>query len=76
MARAARVQNESGWYHVINCGIDRSNIYRDTRDRKHFLELLEKASGMHMVEVHGYVLMGNHYHLIVRVPEGNLSQAM
>jgi putative transposase len=76
MARPLRIQNEGGWYHVINRGIDRGSIYRDARDRRHFLELLEAASGMHMVEVHGYVLMGNHYHLILRVPEGNLSQAM
>lgn len=76
MARPLRIQNEGGWYHVINRGIDRSSIYRDERDRKHFLEVLENASGMQMLEVHGFVLMGNHYHLIVRVPEGNLSQAM
>ncbi len=57
MARPLRIQNDGGWYHVINRGIDRSSIYRDQRDRKHFLELLETASGMHMLEVHGYVFL-------------------
>ena len=76
MARALRVQHKGGWYHVVNRGIDRGSIYRDERDREHFVQLLEAVSGRYGLEVHGYVLMGNHYHLILRVPEGNLSQGM
>lgn len=76
MARALRIQHKGGWYHVVNRGIDRGAIYRDERDREHFVKLLEKVSGRYELEVQGYVLMGNHYHLILRVPEGNLSQGM
>lgn len=76
MARALRIQHKDGWYHVVNRGIDRGNIYRDERDREHFVHLLEEVSRRYWLEVHGYVLMGNHYHLILRVPEGNLSQGM
>ena len=61
---------------MVNRGIDRAAIYRDKGDRAHFVELLGAVSGRHMLEVHGYILMGNHYHLILRVPEGNLSQGM
>lgn len=28
------------------------------------------------VRVHAYVLMNNHYHLVVETPEGNLSRAI
>lgn len=76
MARPLRIQHQGGWYHVLNRGIDRGDIFRDDRDRAHFVQLLEVVGGRHGMEVHGYVLMGNHYHLIVRVPEGNLSQGM
>jgi len=41
----------------------------------HFLDLLGEMSERYGVEVHAYVLMGNH-HLIVRTPEGNASAAM
>jgi len=76
MARPLRMQHPGGWYHVVNRGINRGSIYRDDRDREHFVQLLEAVSGRHGLEVHGYVLMENHYHLIVRVPEGNLSRGM
>ena len=61
---------------MVNRGIDRAEIYRDDRDRQHFFGLLEGIGERYGMEVHGYVLMGNHYHLILRVPEGNLSQGM
>ena len=76
MTRPLRVQRKGGWYHIVNRGIDRSIIYRDDRDREHFLELLGTTTTQLCLEIHGYVLMDNHYHLIVRVPEGNLSQCM
>jgi len=76
MARRLRIQNASGWYHVINRGIDRQGIYRNDRDCEHFVKLLGEMSARYGVEVHAYVLMGNHYHLVVRVMDGNLSGAM
>ena len=41
-----------GWYHVINRGIERRAIYRDERDREHFLERLGEARG-NWGRVHG-----------------------
>jgi REP element-mobilizing transposase RayT len=76
MTRPLRIQHKGGWYHVVNRGIDRADIYRDDRDKEHFLELLESVAAHLFLEIHGYVLMDNHYHLILRVPEGNLSQGM
>lgn len=76
MARPLRIQHKGGWYHLVNRGIDRGEIYRDDRDREHFLGLLGSAAEHLRLEIHGYVLMDNHYHLIVRIPEGNLSQSM
>jgi hypothetical protein len=40
------------------------------------LELLEQMSERFGVRVHAYVLMDNHYHLLVETPGANLSRAM
>jgi REP element-mobilizing transposase RayT len=41
-----------------------------------FLSLLERAIDRYEVEIHGYSLMPNHYHLLLRSRHGNLSEAM
>lgn len=76
MARALRLQHAGGWYHVVNRGINRAAIFCDQGDGEHFLALLSQISQRYVIEVHGYVLMGNHYHLILHVPEGNLSRGL
>ncbi len=76
MARALRLQHAGGWYHVVNRGINRAGIFCDQGDYEHLMGLLAKVSQRYAFEVHGYVLMDNHYHLILRVPEGNLSRGM
>ena len=57
-------------------GNERRAIFRDDQDRGHFLELLEAVSGQFGVRLHAYVLMDNHYHLLVETPRANLSRAM
>jgi len=76
MARALRIDIEGGWYHVTARGNERRAIFRDDRDRAHFLELLEEMVERHGVRLHGFVLMDNHYHLLVETPRANLSAAM
>lgn len=76
MARPLRVEFKNGWYHVTARGNIRQPIYFDPRDRWHFLERLGEMSRRHGVEVHAYVLMDNHYHLLVRTPRANLSAAL
>jgi len=76
MARPLRIQFRNGWYHVTARGNNRQRIYFDERDRLHFLELLGEMSERQEVEVHAYVLMDNHYHLLVRTPQANLSAAI
>src|SRR5574340_182190 len=52
------------------------DIFRDDRDRQRFLELLTAAVARHRVECVAYCLMSNHYHLVLRTLEANLSLAM
>jgi REP element-mobilizing transposase RayT len=76
MARPLRIDIEDGWYHVMSRGIERRVIFLDDSFHFHFLDLLGEMSERFGVEVHAYVLMGNHYHLILRTPHANASQAM
>jgi REP element-mobilizing transposase RayT len=60
---------------VTSRGNERRNIFRDDRDRVRFLELVAEMIGSFGVLLHAYVLMDNHYHLMVELLEANLSRA-
>lgn len=55
-------------------GNERRAIFRDDRDRLHFLELLGELPERFGTRLHGWVLMDNHFHLLLETPEANLSQ--
>ena len=76
MARPLRRDIEGGWYHVTARGEHRKALYGDDRDRRHFLELLEEMRTRYRVKILAYVLMENHYHLMLATPEANLSRAI
>ena len=76
MARALRLETPGGRYHITARGNERKAIYRQDADRFHFLELLGEATERFGIRVHGYVLMDNHFHLLLETPEANLSRAI
>jgi putative transposase len=76
MARPLRIDQEDTFYHVLNRGNERRVIFRDDHDREGFLERLGRCSERFSLGVYAYVLMGNHYHLLVRTREANLSAAI
>jgi REP element-mobilizing transposase RayT len=56
--------------------LGRRTLFHTDRDREHFLELLEGLVGRYRIILHAYVLMGNHYHLLIESPDGNVSRAL
>lgn len=76
MARPLRVEYPGAWYHVTSRGSDRTQIFRDDRDRQRFLEAVEESIDIFNVEVHCYVLMSNHFHFLLRTKEANLGRFM
>lgn len=76
MARLLRIQYAGAWYHVMNRGGERRQVFRDDRDYRAFVTLLNETSQMWQVEVHAYCLMPNHYHLLLHTPLANLSRVM
>ncbi|MGH7395305.1 MAG: transposase, partial [Candidatus Methylomirabilales bacterium] len=63
-------------YHVTARGNERKAIVRDDRDRARFVDTLAAMVDLYRVRCHGWVLMTNHYHLLLETPSPNLSQAL
>jgi len=76
MPRRARVEYAGAIYHVMDRGDRQELIYRSEEDRLLFLRTLGEACGRTGWRVHSYVLMGNHYHLLLETPEPNLCAGM
>ena len=76
MVRPLRVEYEGAYYHVMNRGRGRQQVFHGDRYYEYFLQCMEQAHKRFGVETHAYCLLGNHYHLLLRTPRGNLSRAM
>jgi putative transposase len=76
MARPQRIEYENAYYHVMNRGAGRDDIFHDDVDREHFLNVIDEAHQQFGLEVHAYCLMDNHYHLLIKTPRANLSRIM
>jgi len=64
------------FYHVMARGNRRAHIFRDEADRVLFYQTLGEACERTGWRVHAWVLMSNHYHLMVETPEANLVAGM
>ncbi len=76
MARPLRIVVAGGWYHVVNRGNRRGRIFLTDDDRRRFLALVAELPERFRLEVHAFVLMESHYHLLARAVEANLSAAI
>ena len=57
-------------------GNDRRPVFRDDRDRQAFLFILGRTVGLFRWKLHAFVLMRNHYHLLLETPGPTLSRGM
>jgi len=76
MARALRLEFEGALYHLCARGNRRERIFGDEKDCRRFLALLGESLGRYEVELHAYVLLPNHFHLLARTRKPNLSRWM
>ena len=58
---------------MISRGNQRRSIFEDEQDYQRFLQKLEQTVGRFGWELLSFVLMPNHFHLFVRMPQPNLS---
>jgi REP element-mobilizing transposase RayT len=76
MGRAWRIEYEGGLYHVLSRGNDRKDIFYDDKDRHTFLDVIGEMADSYCADIFAYVLMSNHYHLLLRTNQANLSKSM
>ncbi len=76
MARALRVVYPGAVYHVTCRGNERRAIVADDADRHAWVRRLRAALETYRVTLSVYVLMDNHFHLVVETPLANLSEFM
>jgi putative transposase len=76
MARALRLEFEGALYHLCARGNRRERIFADEKDYLRFLALLRESLRRYEIELHAYVLLPNHFHLLARTLKPNLSRWM
>ncbi len=76
MARKLRVEYAGAIYHVMNRGDRRELIFMDDADRQRFVDTLGEACAKTGWQVHAYVLMPNHFHVVIETPQPNLVAGM
>jgi len=68
--------NIAGCYHIINRGVEKRNVFLEKEDKDKFLEILCKEFEIYDAILHSYILMDNHYHLLIQTNKSNLSDLM
>jgi len=76
MARPLRLEFEDAIYHITARGNRRERIFAGDLDRARFLETVARSLPRFAVELHAFVLLPNHFHLLVRTRRANLSRWM
>ena len=76
MARPLRIEYEGAYYHVLSRGNKQQPIFLADYDRQTFLKTIARMSERFDVTIIAYVLMDNHYHLLIRTNRPNLSKSM
>jgi len=76
MARPLRIEFPGAVYHVTSRGNECRPVFLSDDDRLTFLAFLGQAAKRFGWSVTAWVLMSNHFHLVIQTPEANLSRGM
>ena len=76
MSRPVRIEFPGACHHVTSKGTKGRTVFGGKEDRTTFLSVLEGVTSRFGWLLHSYVLMEDHYHLVVEIPQANLSKGM
>ncbi|MCF7848317.1 MAG: transposase [Kiritimatiellales bacterium] len=76
MGRSPRIEFGGAVYHVTSRGNRQEAVFLDGKDCEVFIDALDEVCGRTGWRMHAFVLMGNHYHLLLETPEPNLVDGM
>lgn len=76
MARQARRESTTGYYHVMMRGINREFLFRRDADKASFMELVREQQASGLFEVLAWCVMDNHVHMVLKAEKSSLSKAI
>jgi REP element-mobilizing transposase RayT len=76
MGRPLRIEYPGATYHVTSRGDRKERIFRSSDDQRLFLDIVDQAMDRLDALVFAFCLMGNHYHVVLRTRQANLSRLM
>lgn len=76
MSRPLRVEYPGALYHVVSRGNGRLWLFKHDDAYSTFLDVLEEYTKKYYVVIHNFVIMRNHFHLIVETKLPNLGVFM
>ena len=69
MPRTARASVAGTWYHVLNRGNRREVVFHKPADYDAFVKAMSDATARLNVDILGYCVMPNHFHLLMRTSD-------
>jgi REP element-mobilizing transposase RayT len=76
MPRPPRRDEPGAWHHVFNRATAKRPLFLSREDYRYFLACTANAARSGTIELHKFILMINHFHMLVRSPKGRLGSAM
>ena len=76
MARPIRIQYPGALYHIMSRGNERADVFKGDKDYLDFLAIFQDVIERYNWQCFAYCLMKNHYHLLIKTNEANLSLGM
>ena len=75
MSRPYRLQGENCLYNITSRGNGRQKIFISDYDYRQFLHYLLRGKEKYSFYLYAFVLMSNHYHLLLETTQPNLASA-
>ncbi len=76
MVREARVESETGFYHVMVRGINKEKIFETEREKEKIITLIKEKMQEVMCRIVAYCVMNNHMHMIIIAEKAELIKFM
>ncbi len=71
MARPKRLFEVDHYYHLVNRGVDKRTTFEDEDDYSEFIQLLIEGCSRYRMNMIAYLLMPNHYHILIQIKPGD-----
>ncbi len=76
MARQARIQSPTNYYHIMVRGNNREYIFINPIHKSYYLDILKEQADDDLIQIAAYCIMDNHVHIVVEADMLNLTKAM